>query len=227
MTQAIFNAKDDTTMNADISKIRQDYSLASLETDDLAGSPLDQLQRWLQEAISAELPEPNAMTLSTVKADGRPSARIVLARGVDAQGVTFFTNYRSHKGQALLSNPWASLTFYWAALERQVRIEGRVEKLSSQASDDYYLERPVGSRLGAWASPQSQVIPNRAWLEARHETMRAQFGDAPPRPSDWGGYRLAPDRAEFWQGRPSRLHDRLAYSWSNPEAVWQVSRLAP
>ena len=214
-------------MSTDITKIRSDYALASLDVHDIADNPLDQLQTWLQAAITSQLQEPNAMTLSTVASNGRPSARIVLARGVDAHGVTFFTNYRSQKGLALLANPWASLTFYWAALERQVRIEGRVEKLAAADSDAYYKERPVGSKLGAWASPQSQVIPDRQWLESQHEAMKAQFGDSPPRPADWGGYRLQPDRAEFWQGRRSRLHDRLEYRWSQLDERWLVSRLAP
>ena len=214
-------------MSTDITKIRSDYALASLDVTDIAEHPMAQLQTWLEAAITSQLQEPNAMTLSTVTPNGRPSARIVLARGVDAQGVTFFTNYRSQKGQALLANPWASLTFYWAALERQVRIEGRVEKLAAADSDAYYKERPVGSKLGAWASPQSQVIPSRQWLESQHEAMKARFGDSPPRPLDWGGYRLQPDRAEFWQGRRSRLHDRLEYRWSPLEQRWLVSRLAP
>jgi pyridoxamine 5'-phosphate oxidase len=222
-----------------LESIRKDYCQATLDLTDVAANPKDQLAAWLQQAVSAQCPEPNAMSLSTVSPRGRPSSRVVLIRGIDDEGgLAFFTNYQSAKGQALAANPWASLLFFWPELERQVRIEGRVEKLSTAESDRYYQSRPLGNRLGAWASPQSAVIPDAEWLMARQAQFTQTMGDNPARPAHWGGYRLLPDLYEFWQGRPSRLHDRIRYraqssgaqtpgGQSTPQASWVVERLAP
>ena len=209
-----------------IADLRKDYTQATLDEADALANPLDFFKLWFDQALNADLPEPNAMTLATVNAKGRPSARIVLIKGLDARGITFFTNYESRKGQELAQNPHAAILFHWTELERQVRIEGRVEKCSPEESDAYYLSRPAGSRLGAWASPQSQVIDSRAVLEARVRlAQEEQRGDPQTRPPFWGGYRLVPDFFEFWQGRPSRLHDRLAYTLQGDS--WAMSRLAP
>jgi pyridoxamine 5'-phosphate oxidase len=212
-----------------LESIRKDYCQATLDLPDVAANPKDQLANWLQQAVSAQCPEPNAMSLSTVSPRGRPSSRIVLIRGIDEDGgLAFFTNYQSAKGQALAANPWASLLFFWPELERQVRIEGRVEKLSADESDRYYQSRPLGNRLGAWASPQSAVIPDAQWLMARQVQFTQTMGDNPARPEHWGGYRLLPDLYEFWQGRPSRLHDRIRYkAQSSGSTPWVVERLAP
>jgi pyridoxamine 5'-phosphate oxidase len=177
------------------------------------------------EAIHAQVPEPTAMTLATVGEGERPSARIVLLKGVDPKGFVFYTNYESRKGRELAARPVAALTFLWKELERQVRIEGRVEKVSAEESDAYYGTRPLGSRIGAWASPQSEVLESRAWLEARWTDLASRHGDDPPRPPHWGGYRVMPDLVEFWQGRLSRLHDRIVYR--RDAGSWKVSRLAP
>jgi pyridoxamine 5'-phosphate oxidase len=209
-----------------LADLRKTYSLGSLEAADVDRDPVRQFEAWFAQAVEAQLPEPNAMTLATVDADGRPSARIVLIKGVDQRGFTFFTNYESRKGHDLLVNPFASLLFHWVELERQVRIEGRVVKTSEAESDAYFASRPPGSRIGAWASNQSQVIESRAELEAREQDFHARFGDAPPRPPHWGGYRLVPDAIEFWQGRPSRLHDRLRFTREG-DAGWQIVRLSP
>lgn len=217
-----------------LANLRRDYAKASLDIDDVTPGPREQFEKWLNEAISAELPEPNAMTLATVDPDGRPSARIVLIRRVDDRGITFFTNYDSRKGQALAAHPWASLVFFWPELERQIRIEGRVEKIDGRESDDYFHSRPIGSKLGAWASPQSEVIPNREWLELRQKNLEKTFPSEssvePPRPQHWGGYLLVADCFEFWQGRRSRLHDRIRYrkeqGWTAPDR-WIIERLAP
>ena len=215
----------------DISKLRKSYERAELSETDSAPDPLKQFEGWLQEAISAQLPEPNAMTLATVGSDMRPSTRIVLIKGLDARGIVWFTNYNSRKGQQLAGNPFAGLQFHWVELERVVRIEGRVEKISAQESDDYFHSRPLDSRIGAWASQQSEVIADRSTLVANAVKFGTQFLLHPPRPPHWGGYRLVPDQWEFWQGRKSRLHDRLRYRLDTTNAsntpLWIRERLAP
>lgn len=213
------------TSTANIADLRKDYKLASLDEGDVAASPLAQFDKWFKEALKAELPEPNAMTLATCDAQARPSARIVLIKDYDERGFVYFTNYESHKAQDLAANNRAALLFFWPELERQIRIQGRVEKISAADSDDYYRSRPLASRIGAWASPQSQVISSRTTLEARVAAFEAEYGDNPPRPSHWGGYRVVPQVMEFWQGRRSRLHDRIQYRLNN--GVWKIERLAP
>ncbi|AOR68900.1 pyridoxamine 5'-phosphate oxidase [Burkholderia stabilis] len=211
-----------------LADLRINYSRASLDEADAAHDPFAQFDRWFKEALAAKLPEPNTMTLATVGDDGRPSARIVLIKGVDERGFVFFTNYESRKGRDLAAHPHAALLFYWIELERQVRIEGRIEKTSAEESDRYFASRPLGSRIGAWASEQSAVIDSRATLEAREKAVSERYGDTPPRPPHWGGYRLVPDAIEFWQGRPSRLHDRLLYTRdANAAPGWTISRLSP
>jgi pyridoxamine 5'-phosphate oxidase len=197
-----------------------------LDEADLDPDPIRQFGAWLAQAEAAGLPLPDAATLATATPDGRPSARMVLVRGFDERGFVFFTNYESRKGQELAANPQAALAFYWAPLERQVRVEGLVERASAEESDRYFETRPLDSRLGAWASDQSQVIPHRQTLERRIEELRARFPDRVPRPPHWGGYRVMPLSIEFWQGRPGRLHDRLRYVRLGTGA-WQVQRLAP
>ena len=208
-----------------VSDLRQSYDKGVLLEDEAAASPFDQFSLWFDQALAAQVPEPNAMTLATVGADGQPSARIVLVKGYDARGFVFFTNYESRKGTEIAVNPRAALLFFWQPLERQVRIEGRMEFTSPEESDAYYASRPVGSRLGAWASEQSRPV-TRDVLEAREREYRERYGDQPPRPSHWGGYRLVPTAFEFWQGRPSRLHDRLRYR-PDGKSGWQIDRLAP
>lgn len=208
-----------------IADLRKDYKLAALSESDVAPSPFTQFDKWLNEAISANVPEPNAMTLATVGEDKRPSTRIVLIKGFDARGPVWFTNYESRKGRELAANNSAALQFHWVELERVVRIEGHVEKVSEAESDAYFDGRPLDSRIGAWASPQSQVIASRATLVARAAEYAAKFMLKPPRPPHWGGYRLQPDRFEFWQGRSSRLHDRIMYRLDAGE--WKIARLAP
>lgn len=209
-----------------IANLRKSYERAELNEEASHADPLQQFDQWLKEAIAAELPEPNAMTLATVAANGRPSTRIVLIKGYDERGIVWYTNYDSRKGEELAANPFAALQFHWVELERVVRIEGVVEKVSAQESDDYFKSRPLDSRIGAWASPQSQVIPNRSVLVANAAKYGAKFLLQPPRPPHWGGYRLKPDNWQFWQGRPSRLHDRLRYMLQ-PDAHWLRERLAP
>jgi len=209
----------------DLSNLRKSYERAELEEHAAATDPLRQFGQWLSEALAAKLPEPNAMTLATVGADGRPSTRIVLIKGFDERGIVWFTNYDSRKGRELAVNPFAALQFHWVELERVVRIEGRVERVDAAESDAYYQSRPIDSRIGAWASPQSQVIESRAVLVSNAARYAAQFMLKPPRPPHWGGYRLKPDTWEFWQGRKSRLHDRLRYR--REEERWVRERLAP
>jgi len=208
-----------------VSDLRQSYEKGVLLENEASASPFDQFRRWFDEALAAQVPEPNAMTLATVDAAGQPSARIVLVKGYDERGFTFFTNYASRKGDELAANPRAALLFFWQPLERQVRIEGTVERVSPEESDQYFHSRPVGSRIGAWASQQSRPV-TRDTLEAREREFRAQYGEQPPRPPHWGGYRLAPTAFEFWQGRPSRLHDRLRYL-PDGRSGWQIDRLSP
>ena len=209
----------------DISSLRKSYEKAELDETASAPDPLDQFRVWLDQALQGELPEPNAMTLATVGANGRPSTRVVLIKGFDARGIVWYTNYESRKGQELAQQPYAALQFHWVELERVVRIEGRVEKTSAEESDAYYQSRPLDSRLGAWASPQSRVISSRAVLVKAAAEAALRHALQPPRPPHWGGYRLVPDTWEFWQGRKSRLHDRLRYRLN--ASGWQRERLAP
>ncbi len=215
-----------TPTSAQLADLRKSYERAELDETASAATPLAQFGLWLGEAMSAQLPEPNAMTLATVGSDLRPSTRIVLVKGYDERGIVWYTNYASRKGQELGGNPFAALQFHWVELERVVRIEGVVEKVSAAESDAYYKSRPLDSRLGAWASPQSQVISGRGVLVANAAKYGAQFLLNPPRPPHWGGYRLVPERWEFWQGRKSRLHDRLRYS-QDGAGGWLRERLAP
>jgi pyridoxamine 5'-phosphate oxidase len=208
-----------------IAQLRNEYTRAALDEANVLPDPYAQFSRWLTEAIQAKLPEPTAMTLATADAQGRPAARIVLLKGIDGEGFSFYTNYDSRKGHDLAANPHASLLFYWAELERQVRVEGKVERVPDAESDAYYLSRPLGSRIGAWASPQSRVMNSREWLETRVQQMTIQHGDNPPRPPHWGGYRVVPEVLEFWQGRRSRLHDRIRYRRDG--GAWIRERLAP
>lgn len=212
-----------------MSPLRNEYSKAVLEEKDLDRDPIRQFQQWFAEALAAQVVEPNAMALATATPDGRPSVRIVLLKAADARGFTFHTSYEGRKARELETNPHAALVLFWPALERQVRIEGVVERISDEESDDYFRSRPVESRLGAWASPQSQVVPSRATFEARMEECRTRYpeGDI-PRPPNWGGYRVQPLVLEFWQGRPGRLHDRVRYRReATATAEWVIERLAP
>ena len=209
-----------------IASLRKSYERAELNEDASHSDPLQQFAHWLNEAIQSEVPEPNAMTVATVASNLRPSTRVVLIKGYDERGITWFTNYESQKGQELAGNPFAALQFHWVELEREVRIEGVVEKVSDAESDAYFHSRPLDSRIGAWASPQSQVISGRGVLVANAAKFGAKFLLQPPRPPHWGGYRLKPDNWQFWQGRKSRLHDRLRYT-QMPDAGWLRERLAP
>ncbi|MFG6449792.1 pyridoxamine 5'-phosphate oxidase [Roseateles sp. BYS180W] len=211
---------------SELSHLRKSYELGELEETQALSEPVQQFQQWLQQAMDAGVHEPNAMTLATVGPNGRPSTRIVLIKGLDERGLVWFTNYHSRKGQELAQNPWAALQFHWVDMERVVRIEGRVEPISEAESDAYYHSRPLDSRLGAWASPQSEVIHSRAVLVAQAAKAAAQHGLNPPRPPHWGGYRLRADCWEFWQGRRSRLHDRLRYRLQE-DGQWLRERLAP
>ena len=210
----------------DIDQLRRDYGRAELDEAQAESVPLRQFQRWLDDAVAAKLPDPNAMTLATVGADGRPSTRVLLLKGCDAAGFVFYTNYRSRKARDLAANPHVAMQFHWPELERVVRIEGRTGRTSDEESDAYFRTRPLDSRIGAWASPQSEVIASRAVIVAEAARYGAKFLLDPPRPPHWGGYRLVPDRFEFWQGRRSRLHDRLQYALQ-PDGQWQRARLAP
>jgi len=211
--------------NDSLAELRTTAERAELDENASAADPLLQFERWLAEAIDARLPEPNAMTLATVGGDLRPSTRIVLIKGYDARGIVWYTNYSSRKGQELAGNPYAALQFHWVELERVVRIEGRVEKVDAAQSDAYFASRPLDSRIGAWASPQSEVIKGRDVLVKNAALYAARHLLAPPRPPHWGGYRLQPDTWEFWQGRKSRLHDRLRYRLE--DGAWLRERLAP
>jgi len=209
-----------------IADLRKSYEKAELSESASDANPLKQFERWLGEAISGEVPEPNAMTLATVGSNLRPSTRIVLIKGYDERGIVWYTNYNSHKGRELAGNPFAALQFHWVEMERVVRIEGTVEKVSDAESDEYFHSRPLDSRIGAWASPQSEVIDNRTVLVTNAAKYGAQFLLMPPRPPHWGGYRLKPDSWQFWQGRKSRLHDRLRYTLQ-ADGGWLRERLAP
>lgn len=208
-----------------IADLRKSYEKAELSEDASAADPLKQFERWLNEAIQSEVPEPNAMTVATVASNMRPSTRVVLIKGYDERGIVWYTNYDSRKGKELAGNPFAALQFHWVELERVVRIEGRMEKISDAESDAYFHSRPLDSRIGAWASPQSEVIGGRGVLVTNAAKYAAQFMLNPPRPPHWGGYRLVPDEWQFWQGRKSRLHDRLRYRLN--EGNWLRERLAP
>ena len=214
----------------DIASLRKSYERAELDEAASKADPTEQFGLWLQQALDAQLLEPNAMTLATVGPNGRPSTRVVLIKGFDARGIVWYTNYTSRKGHELAANPYAALQFHWVELERVVRIDGRVEQAAAQESDAYFASRPLDSRIGAWASPQSQVIASRSVLVANAAKIGAQFlptllKGGPPRPPHWGGYRLVPDTWEFWQGRKSRLHDRLRYRLDG--GAWARERLAP
>ena len=208
-----------------IAQLRKNYTFGQLSETDVPGNPLPLFKLWFDQAVRAECPEPNSMTLATADKAGNPSARIVLLKGADQNGFTFFTNYDSQKGKDLAVRPQAALLFHWHELERQVRIQGVVERVSVDESDEYFHSRPFASRIGAWASPQSEAIPSREFLEEAEKRYKAELGDKPPRPEHWGGYRLRPTEIEFWQGRPSRLHDRIHYKLNG--TAWQVNRLAP
>ena len=208
-----------------LADLRKSYEREKLDEADVAQDPLEQFTRWMQQAIDAQIPEPNAMTLATVSAENRPSTRPVLIKGCDERGIVWYTNYESRKARQISMNPWASLQFHWVELERVVRIEGKVEKVSAEESEAYYRSRPLDSRIAAWASPQSEVIADRKALEKRVEEFNQKFGENPPLPPNWGGLRLVPERWEFWQGRKNRLHDRIVYR--REKGNWLRERLAP
>ncbi|HHP7229315.1 MAG TPA: pyridoxamine 5'-phosphate oxidase [Xenococcaceae cyanobacterium] len=215
-------------MDRSVADLRQNYTFAGLEETDLDPNPIKQFEVWFQAALDSEVLEPNAMTLATATSDGKPSARIVLLKGFDARGFVFYTNYESLKGKQLIANPQAALVFFWDRLERQIRITGKVTKVSSQESDQYFQSRPKNSQIGAWTSNQSQEIANREVLEQKQQELAAFYAAAAvlPRPQHWGGFRLSPETMEFWQGRPSRLHDRLVYE-RQVDGSWSIKRLAP
>jgi pyridoxamine 5'-phosphate oxidase len=207
--------------------LRREFALAGLKESDLDPNPFKQFDKWFQQALAAGLSEPNAMTLATASPDGKPSARVVLLKGCDERGFVFFTNYESQKGRELSENPHAALVFYWVDLERQVRISGQVTRVQAEESEDYFRTRPEGSQLGAWVSRQSEVVSGRKVLEDRLDELTQEYRSKPiPLPPYWGGYRLAPNSLEFWQGRPNRLHDRLRYTLQ-PGGQWLIERLSP
>lgn len=215
------------TMHPTIADLRKDYTLEDLTETEVDPNPFIQFKQWFEQALSAQLPEPNAMTIATATPDGKPSARMVLLKDFDERGFVFFTNYNSRKGQELAENPQAALVFWWAELERQVRIIGHVEQVSAAESDKYFYSRPENSRLGAWASHQSEAITNREVLEQNLQQLQHQYENQEiPRPSHWGGLRVIPTEIEFWQGRPSRLHDRLLYTRLDTQ-TWKIQRLSP
>lgn len=217
-------------MEPDFAALRREYADRGLSEQDVAADPVEQFHRWLADAVAAGLPEPNAMVLATADADGQPSARTVLLKGVDARGFVWFTNYRSRKGRDLAANPRAALLFAWVGIERQVGVTGAVERVSPEESASYFAQRPYGAQLGAWASEQSEVIPSRDWLEERVAAVAARYPQegAVPMPPHWGGLRLVPESVEFWQGRTSRLHDRLRYRRDPAAAAgWTLARLSP
>lgn len=217
---------DDTSPPTSLAELRNEYARASLDERDVLPDPIREFERWLEQAMRAELVEPTAMTLATASPDGAPSARIVLLKGLDERGFVFFTDYRSQKGAELDANPRGALVFFWKELERQVRVTGTVARTGRDESEAYYRTRPLPSRLGAWASHQSRPIADRAWLEERLREATARYaGSEPPLPPHWGGYRLTPATVEFWQGRPSRLHDRIRYVRDGER--WRIERLAP
>jgi len=213
------------SLGKNLADLRKSYEREKLEEADVAQDPLEQFTRWMQQAIDAQIPEPNAMTLATVSKENRPSTRPVLIKGCDGRGIVWYTNYESRKARQISMNPWASLQFHWVELERVVRIEGKVEKVSAEESEAYYRSRPLDSRIAAWASPQSEVIADRKALEKRVEEFKQKYGENPPLPPNWGGLRLVPERWEFWQGRKNRLHDRIVYR--REKGNWLRERLAP
>jgi len=213
------------SLGKNLADLRKSYEREKLEEADVAQDPLEQFTRWMQQAIDAQIPEPNAMTLATVSKENRPSTRPVLIKGCDERGIVWYTNYESRKARQISMNPWASLQFHWVELERVVRIEGKVEKVSAEESEAYYRSRPLDSRIAAWASPQSEVIADRKALEKRVEEFKQKYGENPPLPPNWGGLRLVPERWEFWQGRKNRLHDRIVYR--REKGNWLRERLAP
>ena len=214
-------------MDSSIADLRQNYTRAGLSEADVNSDPIEQFKTWFEQALDANLIEPNAMTIATATPEGKPTARIVLLKGVSDRGFVFYTNYESQKGQQLIANPYAALVFLWDKLERQVRIEGEVEKLSTEESAEYFHSRPKGSQLGAIASDQSRIIPNREILEQRLSELQEKYADETvPLPEHWGGFRVVPNRIEFWQGRPSRLHDRLVYDLQD-DGSWEINRLSP
>jgi pyridoxamine 5'-phosphate oxidase len=211
---------------SDISALRKEYRLSRLDFENLDVSPFHQFRFWLNDAIRAQVAEPTAMTMATATADGKPSARIILLKDLDTDGFTFFTNYDSRKGKQLGVNPYAALVFFWPELERQIRVEGKVLKASQKDSDEYFNTRPEGSRIGSWASPQSQRIPGREYIEnLQRDYLRLFQNNKLERPENWGGYKLIPDLFEFWQGRENRLHDRFEYTLNGN--MWEINRLAP
>jgi pyridoxamine 5'-phosphate oxidase len=218
---------DASDVGRTVAALRRDYALMSLSEGDVDADPIVQFTRWFEQALAGEIAEPNAMTVATATRDGIPSARMVLLKGFDARGFVFYTNYESQKGQELAENPVAALVFHWVELHRQVRVAGAVERVSAEESDAYFQSRPRGSRLGAWVSHQSTVLTGREEIETRLAALTAQYGEgAIPLPPYWGGYRVIPASVEFWQGRPSRLHDRLRYR-RQPDGSWCIERLSP